>query len=96
MTVYWTDPAGEKRNKAYREEMEGIHASISWEVLAEIGMVDPTSIDGLSDPKWLIGDDVMAELDARICEEVGHRECGPCRIITTSYGLEFEDLLDDA
>ena len=69
----------------YSDEMIR-NKSVTWEWLADNGLVDPQSIDGLSDPIWLIGDDIMADEDRTICDAVP----GAVRIATSSAGLLIE------
>lgn len=69
----------------YLELLQNAHemaSPLTWEILADEGIVDPASIGGDMDVRWLIGDDVIADAERRICEM-----CGYSRIDTDSDGL---------
>jgi len=53
--------------EAYIDEMIA-SGEVTWEWLAENGYVDPASIDGLTDAKWLPGDDLIADANQAILD----------------------------
>ena len=59
--------------------------SIMWERLAELEIVVADSLDGLSDAKFLVGDDTLADADRQILA------ARPGRLVITADGIEIED-----